>query len=290
MALIYPLLEAGTDVFDRLHCFWEGERNTRRVATLLVVAFVGSLAVIELNRLGFIRGHLGRILPTNLFYAVNFAFTLVLIVEVVSMIFVLPKSFSRSVGKQLEILALILMRNSFKELVNIHGVVSFPEDIEPFLRILTDGSGALVVFLLLGIYTRLPKLHDKVRDGGALYTFVVTKKVLALGLLAGFCGLGMYNGWQFAAGGDLVDFFQIFYTVLIFSDIFVVLISQRYLQSFHSIFRNSGLALTTLFIRLVLSSPPFWNAALGVTAAGFAVLLTLICNMYVPRREEGCLG
>ncbi len=290
MALIYPALEAGADVFDRLHCFWEGERNTRRVAAVLVAAFVGSLAVIELNRLGLVHGHLGRILPTNLFYAVNFAFTLVLIVEVVSMIFVLPKSFSRSVGKQFEILALILMRNSFKELVNIHTVVRFPEDIEPFTRILSDGTGALVVFLLLGIYARLPKPHDKVRDGGALYTFVITKKVLALGLLAGFCGMGAYNGWEFLTGGDLVDFFQVFYTVLIFSDIFVVLISQRYVQSFHSVFRNSGLALTTLIIRLALSSPPYWNAALGVIAAGFAVVLTLVTNLHRPRREEGCKG
>lgn len=280
---VYPALEACSDIFDRLHCFWESERNARRVGTILVSSFVGSLLVIEANRLGLIQGHLSRILPTNLFYSVNFAFTLVLIVEVVSMIFILPKSFSRSVGKQFEILALILLRNSFKELVNIRTVVSFPEDIEPFLRILADGTGALAVFLLLGIYAHLPKYHDKVRNGAALYTFVVTKKVLALALLAAFCGLGLYNGWEFVSDGELVDFFHVFYTVLIFSDIFIVLVSQRYQQAFHSVFRNSGLALTTLIIRLALSSPPYYNAVLGVVAAGFGVLLTLICNLYVRK-------
>lgn len=290
MRWIYSALEGGSNIFDSLHCFWEGERNTRRVAIMLVAAFVGSLLVIEANRLGLLPGHLSRILPTNLFYAVNFAFTLVLVVEVVSMVFVLPKSFSRSVGKQFEILALILMRSSFKELVNLHSTITLPDDMDPLLRILSDGTGALVVFMLLGIYARLPKPHDKVRNGAALYAFVVTKKVLALALLAAFCGLGFYNGWAFITGDELLDFFKVFYTILIFSDIFVVLISQRYRQTFHSVFRNSGLALTTLIIRLALSSPPYWNALLGVVAAGFAVLLTLICNLHVPRREEGCRG
>ncbi|WP_245588458.1 hypothetical protein [Desulfocurvus vexinensis] len=290
MPLGYRLLEAGAHVFDALHCFWERERTVRRVATLLVLAFMGSLAVIELNRLGLIGGHLSRILPTNLFYAVNFAFTLVLVVEVVSMIFVLPRSFSRSVGKQFEILALILMRNSFKELVNLHTVIHYPDDLETLLRILSDGVGALVVFFLLGVYARLPRGQEAVRDGAGLYAFVLTKKVLALALLAVFCGLGLYNGWRFAAGGELVDFFQVFYTVLIFSDIFVVLLSQRYLPSFHAVFRNSGLALTTLIIRLALSSPPFLNTALGITAAGFAVVLTYVCNLAFARGDGACPG
>jgi len=290
MALGYRLLEGGAHIFDALHCFWERERTVRRVATLLVLAFMGSLVVIELNRLGLIGGHLSRILPTNLFYAVNFAFTLVLIVEVVSMIFVLPRSFSRSVGKQFEILALILMRNSFKELVNLHTMIRYPEDLETLLRILSDGVGALVVFFLLGVYARLPRGQEAVRDGAGLYAFVVTKKVLALALLAVFCGLGLFNGWRFAAGGELVNFFQVFYTVLIFSDIFVVLLAQRYLPSFHAVFRNSGLALTTLIIRLALSSPPFLNTVLGITAAGFAVTLTIVCNLAFVRGDGACPG
>jgi hypothetical protein len=279
----YRLLEGGAHVFDALHCFWEREHTARRVATLLVLAFIGAILVIELNRLGLLGGYFAVLLPANLFYAVNFAFTLVLVVEVVSMVFVLPRSFSRSVGKQFEILALILMRNSFKELVNLHSVVRYPEDLETLLRILSDGAGALVVFFLLGVYARMPRGRDTVRDGAGLYAFVVTKKVLALALLTTFCGLGLYNGWMFLSGGALVDFFHLFYTVLIFSDIFIVLLSQRYLQSFHSVFRNSGLALTTLIIRLALSSPPFLNAALGVAAAGFAVVLTAVCNLAFER-------
>jgi len=283
VSLGYRLLEAGAHVFDVLHCFWERERTAQRVAVLLVLAFIGALVAIELNRLGLLGGHLARLLPTNLFYAVNFAFTLVLVVEVISMVFVLPRSFSRSVGKQFEILALILMRNSFKELVNLHSMIRYPEDMETLLRILADGVGALAVFFLLGVYARMPRGGDTVRDGAGLYAFVVTKKVLALVLLSSFCGLGLYNGWAFFRGVELVDFFHVFYTVLIFSDIFIVLLSQRYLQSFHSMFRNSGLALTTLIIRLALSSPPFINAALGVAAAGFAVVLTYVCNLAFER-------
>lgn len=281
MRMLYHALESGSNVFDWLHCKWERESTHNHVVTLLALSFVLTLAAVELDKLGLFPAHLSRIVPDNPFYAINVAFTLVLVVEVVSMIFILPKSFSRSMGKQFEILSLILLRSSFKELVNLHTTLTMPEDFDIISRIIVDGTGALVVFLLLGIYQKLQRHRDHARDGAALYSFVITKKVLALLLLAIFIGLGAFNAWQLAHGEELVHFFLVFYSVLIFSDIFVVIISQRFLPSFEAVFRNSGLALATLFIRLALSAPPYWNTALGVTSALFAVCLTLAYNTFV---------
>lgn len=284
--LFYSLMETGGNAFDWLHCKWERESTHRMLVNILAFSFLGTLAAIEADRLGLLPGYLSRIVPDNPFYAVNAAFTLVLVLEVMSMIFILPKSFSRSMGKQFEILSLILLRNSFKELVNLHGLITMPDDLEILSRILTDGVGALVVFLLLGVYQYVSRGRDKTRDGAALYSFVLTKKVLALILLAVFTGLGMFNAWQFATHGELLHFFLVFYTVLIFSDIFVVIISQRFLPCFTAVFRNSGLALATLLIRLALAAPPYWNAALGVASAMFAVCLTLAYNLVVKRSES----
>lgn len=278
--LFYELMEAGAHVFDWLHCHWERERTHSLLVSLLAGCFLGVLAAVEIDNLGLLPPHLSRIVPDNPFYAVNAAFTLVLVIEVASMIFVLPKSFSRSMGKQFEILSLILLRNSFKELVNLHGLLTMPQDLTILSRILCDGFGALAVFLLLGVYLRLARKRDHGRDGAALYSFVVTKKVLALILLCVFVGLGLFNAWQLAMGGELLHFFLVFYSVLIFSDIFVVIISQRFLPSFEAVFRNSGLALATLLIRLALAAPPYWNTALGVSSALFAVCLSLVYNAY----------
>ncbi|MFN2352965.1 MAG: hypothetical protein ABR512_00385, partial [Desulfopila sp.] len=69
-----------------------------------------------------------------------------------------------------------------------------------------------------------------------------------------------------------------FYTLLILTDILVVLISQCFHPSFFTIFRNSGFALSTLLIRLALAAPPYYNVLLGVAAASFAILLAMICG------------
>lgn len=110
------LFERLTYMFDPLHHFWEHERMHRRFALGLIVVFLGALVSIELNRQGLLPASLAAHTPTNHFHAVNLAFTLVLILEVVSLIFTLPCSFSKSVGKQFEILSLILLRDAFKEL------------------------------------------------------------------------------------------------------------------------------------------------------------------------------
>jgi len=287
MRFMYQALESGSHIFDWLHCKWERESTHKSVVTLLGLSFLLTLAAVELNKFVALPPQLTRIIPNNPFYAINVAFTLVLVVEVVSMIFVLPKSFSRSMGKQFEILSLILLRSSFKELVNLHTTLTMPDDFAILSRILVDGVGALIVFLLLGFYQNMQRRQrDHAKDGAALYAFVITKKVLALLLLSIFVGLGTFNAWQLAHGEELVHFFLVFYSVLIFSDIFVVLISQRYLPSFEAVFRNSGLALATLLIRLALSAPPYWNTALGVSSALFAVCLTMAYNSFVRQNAQ----
>lgn len=77
------------------------------------------------------------------------------------------------------------------------------------------------------------------------------------------------------AGLPHIDFFPVFYTLLIFTDILVVLISQCFRPSFNAVFRNSGYALSTLFIRLALAAPPMYDVALGIVAAVFSIALTL---------------
>ena len=54
--------------------------------------------------------------------------------------------------------------------------------------------------------------------------------------------------------GEDMRFFETIYTVLIFADIALVLISQRYMPSFHAVFRNSGFVIGTLMMRLALSA------------------------------------
>ena len=141
-----------TYLFDPLHHLWEHERMHRKISVALVLFFLLSLVTIELNRRLLLPPMLAAAVPNNHFFAVQAAFTVVLILEVISLIFTLPCSFSRSVGKQFEILALILLRNAFKELSYFPEPITFEGNQKAILHILSDGFGALLIFALLGTY------------------------------------------------------------------------------------------------------------------------------------------
>jgi len=276
-----------TYVFDPLHHFWEKDSTQRAVGGVLVFVFIAALVIIELKRNSLISGPMAELVPTSHYMAINLAFTLVLILEVVSLIFTLPCSISKSVGKQFEILALILLRSAFK------GLADFPEPLtllgheKELMVILADGGGAVIIFALLGVYTLLRLRMEETRmSGPTLFRFVAAKKLVALIILAIFIGMGIENGLRFASGHIPHDFFQKFYTVLIFSDIMLVLIAQRFLPEFRAVFRNSGFALATLLIRVALTAPPYYNVLIGMGSAFFACVLTLVYNTFYSNKPR----
>lgn len=271
------LFERCTYIFDPLHHYWEHERMHRKISVLLVLLFLFSLLAIELKRQGILPAGLAAMVPGNHFYAIQTAFTVVLILEIISLIFTLPCSFSQSVGKQFEILSLILMRNAFKELSSLPEPITFAGNEDAILRILSDGFGALLLFALLGVYYRIqPLQHGESGKPADLFSFVAAKKGIALILLGMFLYMGTATIFQALAGREHSDFFHGFYTLLIITDVLVVLIAQCFHPSFYSVFRNSGFALSTLIIRLALAAPPYYNVLLGAAAAVFAISMTLI--------------
>ena len=82
------------------------------------------------------------------------------------------------------------------------------------------------------------------------------------------------------------DFLYDFYTLLILTDILIVLLSQCYQPSFYAVFRNSGFALATLIVRIALAAPPYYNVLLGVAAACFSILLTLVSSKLFQQKYK----
>ncbi len=276
-------------LFDRLQNFWEGQRVHVWLTNLLVLVFMAVLILVEFNRRQWLPVAIAETLPRSHFYSVSFAFTLLLIVEVIGLVFSLADSVANSVGKQFEVLSLILLRQSFKQLVY------FPEPLhwigvnEAILHILADAFTALILFLLLALYYRMqrhaPICRDEVQQGH----FIAYKKTLALLLLITFTLTGLYDLFAPLLQNARFDFFASFYTILIFSDILIVLVSLRYSYSYATLFRNSGFALTTVLIRMALSAPHYFNALLGLLSMLFAIGLTFSYNHFmrsVPEEEK----
>ncbi len=269
-------------LFDALEARWHGVATQRAVGTAVAVLFLGVLLVIELNRQGLLGEPIASRLPRNHFRAIVLVFTALLIVEVVGLVFALAGSVANSLGKQLEVLSLILLRKAFLELSTFGEPLDWALISDSILHMLADIAGALLVFTAVGFYYRAQRHRPITADAVEQESFIATKKLVSLLLFVAFFGLAAAYVWRQAVGREPFAFFEAFYVILIFSDILIVLLSLRYSTGYHVVFRNSGFAVTTVLIRIALTAPSYVNALLGVGAALFAIGLSLAYNAFAP--------
>ncbi|MBX2877249.1 MAG: hypothetical protein KTR30_34330 [Saprospiraceae bacterium] len=264
--------------FDLLEKYWEQHHTHEMISRLLVYAFIAGLIIAELA---------GRhLLPFdhnihNHFFAVELAFTLLLLTELLALIFVMPNSVGVSVGKQLEILSLILIRSAFKEFSHFEEPVIWNNLDGPVLKMVADAFGSLSIFVVIGVYYKTQKRIRLTESEEEHQQFKDFKKFVALLLLIVFIIIGLFDTWAFFEKGSYLSSFNTFYTVLIFSDILIVLIAMRYTLEYPKIFRYSAFVLTTVLIRISLTAPPYLNAALGIVASLFLLAMTFAFNYFL---------
>jgi len=272
-------------VFNHFEEWWEGPEARRWVAYILISAFLISLVLIEASRLGWLPPFLASAVSTNHFIAIDVAFTLFLIVELIGLVVGLATSVADTAGKQFEVFSLILLRRSFKELVEFEQEPiewTFEVGREAVQFVVVDAAGALFIFLTLGAFYTLQRHQAITHSAAEQRHFVAQKKIVANILLLVLAGLGAYSVVSPLVVGETVPFFNTFYTVLIFSDVLIVLISLRYSATYHVVFRNSGFAAATVMIRLALAGPRYLGTALGVVAALFNLGVAAAYNYVAP--------
>jgi len=289
MALPAPLVWVRR-LYRWLHRGWESKHVQHLVATALVIIFVGALILIEFRRLGLVQFSW---LPSNHFHAVRLGFNLLLVVEVVGLVFGLTGTPGRTLGRQFEILSLILLRQSLKELVNAPEPLEWERLREFVWPMVADAAGAVAVFALVGLFYRLQREGDE--QGGAERTpelLAASKEAVALVVLVIFiilAGLGVGAALFRHEGAAAYDgFFATLYTVLVFADLTIVFLSLRHSFSYENVFRSSGYAVVTVLIRIALTAPPYLSAGLGVgaTLLGIALAAAYPKTAEAPRPPE----
>ena len=290
--ITYKLLQPLTRVFDWLQSWWERSCTQRSVALCILWVYLAALLMVEMKRMGFLPPWLDAITPKNYFYAIHLAFTLILGLEVISLIMVIPNSLLEAMGNQFQILTLILLRNAFEELSILPEPVSVAEDMWPALIIGVSGAGAFCVFLCLGLYKHIARLQNFISSPELRMHYVMSKKILALTLFIICLGIALRDCVTFIRSGENSNFFETVYTVLIFADITMVLIAQRYMPAFYAVFRNSGFVVGTLLMRLALSATPLWAPVIAISAALFVLAVTWGTNRFAQRQttEESKCG
>lgn len=283
-----PFLRLSNQIFDAFESWWEGEEARRIVGYVLIGGFFLALVVIEAKRLGLLPPSIAASVSTNHFVAIDVAFTLFLIVEIIGLIVGLATSVADTAGKQFEVFSLILLRRSFKELVKFDEEPiewTFEVGREAVQLVVVDAVGALLIFLTLGLFYTLQRHESIIQNRTQQWYFVAQKKLVANVLLLILGGLGVYTIGQTLLLGEEVPFFNSVYTVLIFSDVLIVLISLRYSSTYHVVFRNSGYAAATVMIRLALAGPDYLGTVLGVIAALFNLGIAAAYRYVAPAAQ-----
>ncbi len=264
------------NIYDPIEEYWEGPSNQRVIGTIIVFIFLISLGLIHLNINGLLPQSISPYIAMKHYSAIEVAFVVLLSVEVISLIFSLPKSLARSVQKQFEIISLILLRNAFKEFSNFSEPIDWANSYDTIFHILSDSISAILVFL--GIYLiRRVRVHRTITSSGnSQKRFLDTKKVISVLLMFAFSYLAIQDAYLFVTHSETFKFFPAFYNVLIYTDILMILVSLRYSYRYRVLFRNSGFALATVLLRLSLSAPVYYNAVIAVFSVLFVYVITLI--------------
>lgn len=273
-------------LFDWVELHLESRQALKFFATVLVSFFVVAIVVIELNRRQLMPDPFASLFSRSHLAAIEHAFNLLLALEVVTLILSLPHSVTKSVGKQFEILSLILLRDTFKEFSHFSEPLSWVEIAPSLGNIVSSAVGSLLIFVVLGFFFNAQCSHPITTDDKVRSHFILAKKMIALLLLISFAGICLVDLWGFFASGLPENAFASFYTLLVFSDVLIVLISLRYSSQYQVSFRNSGYAVATVLIRLALIAPPTIGAVIGVGTTLFALGISLAYNAFAPTPER----
>ena len=265
--------------FDHNHKVWQSKITHKWISILLVSSFLISLLAALLYQVSWIPEPFKSYLPNNIFQSIQISFTFLLIIEVIGLVFSIAYSVTSSLVKQLEILSLILLRNAFK----LFGEFSENEnwlDWDPIITMLSDAFGAAVIFSIILLINKTLK-HAPITDDPSSQTqFIIYKKITAIFLFFIFISSGLADIVLFLRHAQAFDFFKNFYTILIFTDIFLVLLSMGYNYSFIIVFRNSAYAVATIIIRMALSAPYYYNIVLGILASLFILFVSFFYTKY----------
>lgn len=208
-------------------------------------------------------------------------FSIFLAYEVYELIRTIPDSFTNSIGKQFEIITLLVVRDILKRLSDIDASVGSTID-ESITTLAVECLAFLILFLTALFFTSHKRETSiTTNDSDGLEKFISQKKQLAILLLVLYIFTAIYSlsSWTynvFEGDGSTnrTIFFLDFFTVLIMADILILLVSYQHITDFSHLARNTGFILSTVILRVAIASPGISGAILFILAGclGSAVL------------------
>ena len=276
---------AGTTValHDRL-LGKSAEQQVRKIGlTTAIIGFVIHLALWFAYQIGILEvGSASTDLLDSPLDALYTPFSILLAYEVYQLIRAIPESFSTAVGKQFEIVTLLVVRDIFKRLSELEFSGDWTVDSELKLIVL-ECLTFITLFTTSLIYRANSNTDTKVDfKDNELLNFVQNKQKIAVVLLATYLIVAIFSftNWviSLSEGDGSVTreiFFLDFFTILILADILILLISYGYSTDFTNLARNTGFILSTVVLRVAIGATGVSSMILFVIGGllGIAVLV-----------------
>lgn len=275
-------------------------KSERIIVYISIVSFILHLILISFVNLEIINLNDATKLLNNPISAIYTPFSFILIYEVYLLVYYLPKSTTIYIGKQYEIISLIIIRRIFKDLSNLEFTNNWFQNKNDLI-FMCDLSAIIVLFLLIYYFYKLNDENELARKKELefkpeIISFIKLKKIIATILVPIFLILAVYSltNWlieSFASIGqfvhDLKDinkiFFDDFFTILILVDVLLLLFSFLHSDNFSKVIRNSGFIISTILLKLSFGTEGVLNSLLIVCAVLFGVIILKIHNLYEKR-------
>lgn len=238
------------------------ERIRKATIVLAVVGFFVHISFWALDSTGriSITGEASELVSSPL-SSLYTPFSILLVYEVYQLTRTIPDSFSSSVGKQYEIATLLVVRDILKRLSEVESSEGW-EISSDLGFLLVECAAFLALFYTSLTYFRISEKSTKSGEmSGDIAVFVEAKRLVANFMLIVFLITAAYSFVTWIAsvqdgGGSVsrVIFFLDFFTFLILADILILLISYWFYTDFGNLARNTGFVLSTVIIRVAISS------------------------------------
>lgn len=262
----------------------------RLILTLASVGFVIHLALIFLKRYQFDFPFNDTQLLSDPISAIYTPFSFILVYEAYLLIYYLPRSFTTSISKQYEIIALVVIRKIFKDIPHIEmSEVWFKSEYN--IQIWVDLSGILILFFLIYLFKKTREKLPIKTVSPKINRFITSKKLISILLIPTLFNLASvsFSEWLMSvlSVGPVGDssvaeinhlFFNDFFTLLIFTDVFILLLSFQYTLRNSQLIRNTGFIISTVLLRLSFSADGLFNIVLILIGVVFGLLILKIYN------------
>ncbi|MFB0946070.1 MAG: hypothetical protein ACJAZY_003317 [Spirosomataceae bacterium] len=283
--------------FDKLLSHRTKSRVEKMILIIAIFSYLFHLLLILLNAQGIIE--LEQKFFKNPIAAIYTPFSFILLYEVYLLIYFLPKSITIYIGKQYEIITLIVIRRIFKDIAYVELTSDWFQDKND-LQFTFDVLTSLILFFLIFLFYKSIKKRPyelidgpTIEEGIDIKKFVLLKKSLAIMLIPILTVLSIYTlvNWGSVTFNNHVNgimefkkinniFFDEFFTILIIIDVLLLLFSFFYSDEFHKIIRNSGFVISTILIKVSFLSEGIVNNLLIIGAVLFGYSILIIHNMY----------